>query len=122
MDESRHALRVLGVRKSFEEAVGGAQNGKRHFGRVDQGSEAFMVALAGLAEEHSLDAAAGSQSFFDQARTFDTDEAVFGGQAAAQSYAKFLEPAIVAAGQKRSVTRGARVAGGFSRRGHHRRG
>src|SRR5260370_13935030 len=92
---------MVGIGEAFKEAVGGAEDWKSHFGPVDEGGKAFAMAFAGFAEEHSLNGAAGTQGFFDQTNAFDADEAVFGGQAAAQSHAKLLEPAIVAAGQKR---------------------
>ena len=78
-----------------------------------------MVALAGFAEEHSLDGAARTQCFFDEAHAFDADEAVFGGEAAAESHAKLFEPAIVAADEERRLARGFRVAGGFARGRHN---
>jgi hypothetical protein len=122
MNEGGDSLRVLGIGEAFKEAVGGAENGKSHFGPVDEGGEAFVMTFAGFAEEHGLDAAAGAQGFFDEAGTFDADESAFGWQSAAQSHAEFLEPAIVAAGEQRGLTRGASVASGFSGRGHHRGG
>jgi hypothetical protein len=119
MDESRDSLRVLSIGESFKEAVSGAQNGKSHLSWVNQGREAFMMALAGFAEEHSLNAATGAEGLFNETWAFDTDEAVFGSQAPAESHAKFLEPTILAAGQERRVTSGARTASDFSGRGHH---
>ncbi len=80
------------------------------------------MALAGFAEEHGLDAAAGTQRFFDEPDAFNADESVLCGQAAAESQAELFEPAIVAAGEERGVTRGPSVASGFSWRCHHRGG
>ena len=91
---------MLRVGKTFEEAVVGAQYGEAHLGAIDQGREAFVMPLAGLAEEHGLDGTAGAQRFFDEADAFDPDEAAFRGQAAAERHAKLLEPAIVAAGEE----------------------
>jgi hypothetical protein len=122
MNQSRHSLRVLRVGKAFEEAVGSAEDGESHFGPIDEGGEAFVMALAGFAEEHGLNAAAGTQGFFDKAGAFDADESAFCGQAAAKSHAELLEPTIVAAGEERGIARGASVASGFSGRGHHRGG
>ena len=73
---------MLGVGEAFEEAVGGAQFGKSHFGPVDKRGEAFVMAFAGFAEEDGFDAAAGAKGFFDEADAFYADEAGFGGQAA----------------------------------------
>ena len=102
-DERGDALRMLGVGDALEQAIGGAQDRDSDFGAIDQRREAFMVAFAGFAEEDGLDRAAGAQRFFDQADAFDADAAGFGGQAAAQGDAKFLEPAIVAAGDGRGA-------------------
>lgn len=79
-----------------------------------------MVPLPGLAEEHGLNGAAGTQGFFDEADAFNADEAVFRWQAAAESYTELFEPAIFTAGQKHRFACGARVPGGFSWRGHYR--
>ena len=79
-----------------------------------------MMAFAGFAKEHSLDAAAGTQSLFNKPRTFNADESVFRGEAAAQSHAELLEPAIIAASEQRGIPSGASVTSGFSWRGHHR--
>jgi hypothetical protein len=69
-----------------------------------------------------LDAATGTHSFFDEPDTFNANEAVFRGQAAAESHAELLEPAIVAAGEERGLTCGASVTSGFAGRSHHRGG
>ena len=122
MNQRGDALRMFGVSETFEEAVRCAQDGKSHFGPVDEGGEAFMMAFAGLAEEHSLDAASGTQCFFDEADALDSNEAVFRGQPAAQGDAKLLEPAIVAAGQKSRLASRARATSGFAGRCHHRGG
>src|SRR6266851_2463228 len=111
MNQRGDPLRVFGVGEAFEEAVRGAENGKSHFGPVDEGGETFVVAFAGFAEEHGLNAAAGTQRFFDEPHTLDADEAVFRGKAAAQSHAELLEPAIVAAGKERGLPCLGRVAG-----------
>ncbi len=103
MNQRGYALRVLGVGKTFKEAVGGAEDRKSHFGAVDEGSEPFVMALAGLAEEHGVNAAPGTQCFLDEPDAFDANESVFGGQTAAQGDAKLLEPAIVAAGEERRL-------------------
>jgi hypothetical protein len=89
---------MLGVGKALEEAVGGAKDGKSHFGPVDERGETFVMAFAGFAEEHGLNAAGGTQRFLDEADALDADEAVFRGQAAAQCHTELLEPAIIAAG------------------------
>src|SRR5579863_1115804 len=72
-------LRMLGVGEALEEAIGGAQLGKSHFGPVDERGEAFAMAFAGFAEEDSFDAAAGAQGFLDKAHAFDADGAGFRG-------------------------------------------
>jgi hypothetical protein len=77
-------LRVLGVGEAFEEAIGGAQLGKGHFGPVDERSEALAMAFAGFAEEDSIDAAAGAKRFLDKADAFDTDGAGLRWQASAK--------------------------------------
>lgn len=110
--ERGDALWVLGVGKTFKEAVGGAQDGEAQFGTIDEGRETFVVPLAGLAEEHGLDGTAGAQRFFDEADAFDPDEAAFRGQAAAERHAKLLEPAIVAAGEERRLPSGTNVTHG----------
>src|SRR6266704_6978018 len=65
MHQGGDTLRVFGVGEALEEAVGGVQNRKSHFGPVDEGGEAFVMAFAGFAEEHGLNAASRSQRFFD---------------------------------------------------------
>ena len=117
-DEGRDTLRVLRVGNAFEEAVVGEQRGEAHLRTVDQRSEAFAVALAGFAKKHRLNRAARTQRFFDKAGSLDTNEAVFRGQTTAQSQAELLEPAVVAAGEKRRIVRWSRIASGFSGSGH----
>jgi hypothetical protein len=107
---------MFGVGEALEEAVGGAQLRKSHFGPVDERGEAFAMAFAGFTEEDSFDAAAGAKGFFDEADSFDAYGAGFGGQAAAESHAKLFEVAIVAARQDsgRGRRRAGGVAGGFA--------
>jgi len=64
------------------------------------------------AEEHGLDGTAGAQRLFDETDAFDTDKAVFRGQAAAEGHAKLLQPAIVAAGEGRGLPSGTNVMPG----------
>src|SRR5712692_4835673 len=115
-------LRMFGVCKALEEAVGGAKDRKSHFGAVDKRREALVMAFAGFAEKHGLNAAAGTQCFFDEPDALDADEAAFRGQAATQRHAELLEPVIVAAGEERGRTFGSRVTSGFSWRSHYRGG
>jgi hypothetical protein len=115
-------LWVFGVGKAFEEAVRGAEDGKSHFGPVDDGGETFVMAIAGFTEKHGFDAATRAQSFFDEPDTLDAYESVLRGQAAAQGHAELLEPAIIAAGEERRVVRGTSVTGGFAGRCHPRGG
>ena len=122
MNQRGDTLRVFGVGKTFEETVRGAEDGKSHFGAVDDGGETFVMAIAGFAEEHCLNVATGAQSFFDEPDTLDAHESVLCGQAAAQSHAELLEPAIVATGEERRVVRGTSVTGGFAGRCHPRGG
>jgi hypothetical protein len=103
MDQCRDSLRVFGIGKAFKEPIGGPQNRKSHLGPVDERGEAFVMAFAGFAEEHGLNAATGTESFLDEPQALDAHEAVFRGQAAAQSHAELLEPAIVAAGEQRGL-------------------
>ena len=122
MNQRGNPLRVFGVGKALEEAVRGAEDRKGHFGSVDDGGEALVMAFAGLAEEHALNAATGTQRFFDKSDALDAHEAAFRGHSATQSYSEVLEPAIVAAGKQRRRTTGAGVTSGFSGRGHLRGG
>src|SRR5216683_2442893 len=122
MNQRGDPLRMFSVGKAFEEAVRGAEDWKSHLGPVDEGGETFVMAFAGFAEEHGLNAAAGTQRFFDEAHAFNANEAAFRGQAAAQCHAELLEPAVVAAGEERGRTFGSRVTSGFSWRSHHRGG
>src|SRR5438105_15270005 len=118
LHQSGNALRMLGVGNALKKTVGSAKGGEAHLRAIDQWRKAFVMALAGLAEEHGLDRAAGTQRFFDQANPFDSHKAAFRGQTAAERHAKFLEPSIVAAGEERGFARVANGAGGFARRGH----
>ena len=81
-----------------------------------------MMAFAGFAEEHGLDGATRKQRFFDEAGSFDADESIFRGEAAAERHAELFEPAIVAAADERRLTCRPGVTCGFSGRGHHRGG
>src|SRR6202022_5111597 len=99
-------------------AIRGAQSWYRVFRPSDQRSEAFVMALAGFAEQNGLDGTGGTQRLFDEPHTFDADEARFSGQAAAQREAKFLQPAIIAAGNRGGSAGGARRASYFARHGH----
>src|SRR5260370_38097114 len=120
MNQRGDPLRVFGVGKALEEAVRSAEDGKSHFGPVDEGGETFVMAFAGFAEEDGLNAATGTQSFFGEPDTLDANEAVFRGQAAAQGYAELLETADLAAGEGRGLIRGASVTTGFAGPTHHR--
>src|SRR5260370_3306587 len=120
MNQRGDTLRMFGVGKALEEAVRGAEEGKSHCGPVDEGGETFVMAFAGFAEEDGLNAATGTQSFFGEPDTLDANEAVFRGQAAAQSHAELLEPAVVAAGEERGLAGGASVTTGFAGPTHHR--
>lgn len=111
-------MRMLGIGETFEEAVSGAESGEGEFGTIDQRSEAFVVALAGFAEEDCLDGAAGTKGFFDKAHALDADEFTFRGEAAAESQAELLEPAIVAASEEGGIVGRLGVASGFAGRGH----
>src|SRR5882724_123216 len=113
---------MLGIGETFEKTIGGIERGKGHLRTVNDGSEALVMAFAGFAEEHGLDAAAGAQRFFNEPGALDPNESIFRGEAAAESHAKLLEPAIVAACEERRLTNRASVASGFSGRGHHRGG
>jgi hypothetical protein len=110
-DESGDALRMFGVSDAFEEAVGGVKDGEGDFFAVEIGSEAGVMAASGFGKENGSDAAAGRESFFGEADAFDADGAGFGGKAAAEGDAKFLEPAILAAGDD-GVRSARRFAGG----------
>jgi hypothetical protein len=81
--------------------------------------EFFAVAFAGFAEEDGFDLTAGFEGFLDEAESFDADAAGVGLQAAAESDAELLEPAIVSAGEE-GVGRGGEriVAAGFGVGGH----
>ena len=120
MNERGNSLRVLGIGESFEEAVGRTEHGKSHFRPVDEGRESFVMAFSGFAEKHRLDAAAGTQRFFDKAGSFNTDESILGREPPAKSDAEFLEPTIIAAGEQRVITGSSSAASGFSGCCHHR--
>ena len=91
-----------------------------HFGTVDEWRKAFVMPFTRLAEKHRFDAAAGAQSFLDQPHSFHADATGFRLQSAAQSHAKFLEPAIVSAGNRsRASTGGTGVPSSFDGRSHH---
>ena len=122
MNQRGDTLRVFGVGKALEETVRGAEDGKSHFGPVDEGGEPFVMTFAGFTEKLGLNAASATQSFFDEPDALDAYEAVFRGQAAAQSHAEFLQPAIVAAGEERGLACGASITSGLSGRSHHRGG
>jgi hypothetical protein len=110
---------MLGIADAVEKTIGGAQNREGNFRAIDQRSETLAMALAGFAEENRVDAAAGAQSFFDEADAFYSDGAGFGGQPTAQGKAKFLEPAILATGNRGGRwARCAGVAGEFAKSGH----
>jgi len=115
LDERGDALGMFGIGDALEEAVGGAENGEAGVWAADERCETFAVAFAGFAEEDTLDAAGGAESFFHEARAFDAHGAVFGGKAAAESDAKLLEPAVFAAGEQIGGI------GGVGRRGHGRK-
>src|SRR5260370_38944430 len=100
--------------------MAGAQNGNGDFRAIDERSEALVVALAGFAKKHRLDRTARAQSFFDETDALNANEAGFGRQSTAQGDAKFLEPAIIAAGDRRRSAGRSRSASGFARRGHSR--
>src|SRR6266849_6838539 len=78
------------------------------------------MAFSGFAEKHRFDGAGGTQRFFDQAHAFDADVAGLGGQSAFQREAKFLEPAIVSAGDRGGSAGSSRGASGFARSGHYK--
>jgi hypothetical protein len=115
LDKRGDALWMFGVGDALEETIGGAEDGEAGVWTADERGEALAVAFAGFAEEDGFDAADGAESFFNEARAFDADGAVFGGKAAAESDAKLLEPAVLAAGEEVGGV------GGFGRRGHWRK-
>src|SRR6266446_1163200 len=84
MDECRDALRVLGVGETFEKTVRGVERGKGHLRPVNDRRETLVMAFAGFAEEHGLDGATRKQRFFDEPGSFDADESIFRGEAAAE--------------------------------------
>jgi hypothetical protein len=120
MNQRGDPLRMFSVSEAFKQAVGGAKDGKGHFWPVDEGSETFVMAVAGFTKEHGLDAASGTQGLFDEADTLDADESAFRGKAASESDAKILEPAIVAACKERGLADGASAASGLAGRCHYR--
>jgi len=115
LDESGDALRMFGVGDAFKEAIGGAEDGEAGVWTTDERGETFAVAFARFAEEDGFDAAGGAESFFNEARAFDADGAVFGGKAAAEGDAELLEPAVIPAGEEVGGD-----GGGFGRRSHCR--
>src|SRR5205807_488660 len=122
MNQRGDPLRAFRVGEALEETVRGTQDGKSHFGPVDEGRETLVMAFPEFAEEHSLNSASGAQRLLDETRALDADESAFSGQPAAQSHTELLEPAIVAAREARRVIRGASVASGFPGGCHHRGG
>ena len=120
LHERRDPLRMFGVSEAFEEAVGGAQHRKSHLRAVDEGGEPLVMAFARFAEEYCLNVATGTQRFFDEPNALDANEAAFRRQAAAQSHAELLEPAIVAAGEECGFTSRASVTSSLARRCHYR--
>src|SRR5690242_503474 len=120
MDQRGHTLWVLGVGEAFKKAVRGAEDGKSHLRRVDEGGEAFVMAFAGFAEEHRLNAAVGTQGLFDEPHALDADKSILRGQPAAESHAELLQPAIVAASEERRLANRARVSCDFAWRSHYR--
>ena len=89
-DQGGDSLGMFGVSDAFEEAVGGEQDWDGDFGTIEILREACAVPFAGFAEEYGADGRGGAEGFFDEAWTFDAYCAGFGGQAAAQSDAKFF--------------------------------
>src|SRR2546426_597277 len=77
MDECRNTLWVLGIGETLEKTVRGIERGKGYLRPVDDGRETGVMTPAGFAEEHRVDAAAGTQCFFHEARSFDADESIF---------------------------------------------
>jgi hypothetical protein len=69
---------MLRVGQTLEQAVSCAEGRKGDLRAMDQWSESFAMALARFAEEDSFDAAAGVQSFFNEADAFHTDATGFG--------------------------------------------
>jgi len=65
INQRGNPLRVLGVGETLKEAVRGAEYRESHLGPVHEGGEMFVMAFAGFAEEHSLNATAGTQRFFN---------------------------------------------------------
>ena len=89
-DQGGDALGVFGVSDAFEEAVGGEQDWDGDFGTIEILREAGAVAFTRFAEEYGADGRGRVEGFFDEAWTFDAYCARFGGQAAAESDAKFF--------------------------------
>jgi len=85
-----YALGIFGVSDAFEEAVGGEQDWDGDFGTIEILREAGAVAFTRFAEEYGADGRGRVEGFFDEAWTFDAYCARFGGQAAAESDAKFF--------------------------------
>ena len=79
------------------------------------------MALAGFAEQDGLNAATGTERFFNEADAFNADTTRFGLQTAPQGYAKLFQPAIVPAGNRSTARiRRSRIPAGFDRRSHTR--
>src|SRR5882672_10451264 len=110
---------MLGIGETFEKTIGRVERGKGHLRPVNDRRETLVMAFAGFAEEHGLDGATRKQRFFDEAGSFDADESIFRGEAAAERHAELFEPAIVAAADERGLIARAGATSGFSRRCHH---
>src|SRR5208282_5509084 len=104
---------MFGVSEAFKQPVGGAQNRKSHLLPVDKRGEPFVMALAGFAEEHRLNAAPRTQRLFDEPNTLNAHESIFRGQSSSQSHAKLLQPPIVAAAEDRGPAHCACAPCGF---------
>src|SRR5882672_10327798 len=63
VDKCGDALRMFGVGKALEKAIGRVQGWKRYIRPADERRETFMVPFAGLAEEDRFNAAAGTKRF-----------------------------------------------------------
>ena len=89
---------MFGVGDAFKQSIGGAMYGNGDFRAVEIRRKAGVVAFAGFAEQNSANGRGGTQGFFNQARAFDADRAVFTWQAATECDTEFLEPTIFATG------------------------
>ena len=90
MNQCGDTLWVFGVGKALEEAVRGAEDGKSHFGAVNDGGETFVMAIAGFAEEHGFDATAGAQGFFHKTCALDANASGVARKAAAECHAELF--------------------------------